>query len=68
MSDDAFYLPLGSGGGVERWQSTVLTTGPWDAASQHGGPPSALLVRAVERVAPRDDGACGSCEEGAFAR
>jgi hypothetical protein len=26
--------------------------GPWDPGAQHGGAPSALLVRAVERVAP----------------
>lgn len=31
------------------------TTGPWDPRSQHGGPPSALLGRAIERCAPRDD-------------
>ena len=48
---DAFYLPLGD----DRWSSTVHTTGPWDARFQHGGPPAALLGRAVERCAPRDD-------------
>ena len=47
----AFYLPLGDG----RFRSTRHTTGPWDAGSQHGGPPSALLGRAVEQCAPRDD-------------
>ena len=47
----AFYLPLGDG----RFRSTRHTTGPWDARSQHGGPPSALLGRAVEQCAPRDD-------------
>lgn len=50
-SDDAFYLPLGDG----RWTSTVHTTGPWDARFQHGGPPSALLGRAVEQCEPRED-------------
>jgi hypothetical protein len=48
---DAFYLPLGTG----RWQSTVHTTGPWDGRFQHGGPPSALLARAIETCDPRDD-------------
>lgn len=48
---DAFFLPLGD----DRWASTVHTTGPWDARFQHGGPPAALLARAVERCAPRDD-------------
>ena len=50
-ADTAFYLPLGD----DRWTSTVHTTGPWDAASQHGGPPAALLGRAIERCAPRED-------------
>ncbi|MEU0555739.1 thioesterase family protein [Dactylosporangium sp. NPDC006015] len=44
----AFYLPLGSG----RFASTAHTRGPWDAGSQHAGPPAALLGRAVEQVAP----------------
>jgi hypothetical protein len=48
---ESFYLPLGD----DRWSSTVHTTGPWDARFQHGGPPAALLARAVERCAPRDD-------------
>lgn len=49
--DDCFFLPLGG----DRWQATVHTTGPWDARFQHGGPPSALLGRAVERTGSRDD-------------
>ena len=48
---DSFYVPLGD----DRWSSTPHTTGPWDPRFQHGGPPSALLGRAVERCAPRDD-------------
>ncbi len=43
---DAFYEPLGDG----RFASTVHTTGPWSAQSQHLGPPSALLVRALEEL------------------
>jgi hypothetical protein len=39
-----FYEPLGDG----RFQSTVHTTGPWSPLTQHLGPPSALLVRAME--------------------
>ena len=31
------------------------TTGPWDARAQHGGPPSALLGRAIQQCGPRDD-------------
>jgi hypothetical protein len=37
---EAFYLPLGEG----RFQPTKATESPWDSASQHGGPPSALLA------------------------
>jgi hypothetical protein len=29
--------------------------GPWDAGSQHGGPPSALLGRAMQRCQPQAD-------------
>src|SRR5665647_2949662 len=49
--DDAFYLPLGN----DRWSPTIHTTGPWDARFQHGGPPSALLARAIEQCSPRED-------------
>ena len=48
---DSFFVPLGD----DRWQATVHTTGPWDARSQHGGPPSALLGRAMQRCEPRDE-------------
>jgi Thioesterase-like superfamily len=45
----AFYLPDG-----ERLMATEQTRGPWDPGSQHAGPPSALLARALERCEPRD--------------
>jgi len=38
-----------------RFVSTELTRGPWDPMAQHGGPPSALLCRAIERTSQRDD-------------
>ena len=41
--------------GDGKWLATVHTTGPWDAAAQHGGPPSALLGRVMQRCEPRDD-------------
>lgn len=45
MSDPvAFYLPDGDG-----FVATELTRGPWSELHQHGGPPSALLARAIER-------------------
>ncbi|MBO0786222.1 MAG: thioesterase family protein [Actinobacteria bacterium] len=48
---DTFYVPAGQ----DTWRATIHTTGPWDPGSQHGGPPSALLGRAIQRCAPRDD-------------
>jgi len=44
-------VPAGEG----RWRATEHTKGPWDPGAQHGGPPSALLGREMERCAPRDD-------------
>jgi hypothetical protein len=41
---DAYYLPLGG----DRFRSTEHTSGPWDPALQHAGPPSALMARAIE--------------------
>ncbi len=45
---DAFYVPRGEG----RYSATAHTAGPWSSDSQHFGPPSALLVRALETVEP----------------
>ncbi|MFI6638433.1 thioesterase family protein [Streptomyces sp. NPDC050504] len=48
----AFYERLAE----DRYASTEATRGPWDAASQHAGPPAALIGRAVEtRPGARDD-------------
>lgn len=47
----AFYRDLGGG----RFLASEHTNGPWQRGAQHAGPPSALLGRAVESVAPRDD-------------
>jgi acyl-coenzyme A thioesterase PaaI-like protein len=35
---------------AERWTPTEHTRGPWNPDHCHGGPPSALLARACERV------------------
>lgn len=51
--ETSFYEPLSADD--SRWRATGHTVGPWDPAAQHGGPPSALLARAVERCAPRED-------------
>jgi hypothetical protein len=40
----AFYDDLGGG----RFASTAYTAGPWSSDAQHGGPPAALLTRAME--------------------
>ena len=46
-----FYRPDGLAG----FASTPSTAGPWGPDTQHGGPPAALLTRAVESL-PRPDG------------
>jgi hypothetical protein len=48
---EAFYRELGDG----RYESTAATAGPWSPETQHAGPPSALLGRAMERCARRAD-------------
>jgi hypothetical protein len=45
-----FYVP----DGPSRFLSTPSTASPWGADSQHGGPPAALLTRAIESLG-RDD-------------
>ncbi|MDQ4008003.1 MAG: thioesterase family protein [Actinomycetota bacterium] len=65
MSTPAFYVATGSSDGSDgldgsdgtaRFESTEHTNGPWGPGVQHGGPPAALLGRALEQVpapAPR---------------
>ncbi|BBX03258.1 thioesterase [Mycolicibacterium moriokaense] len=55
MSDSYYELldaddPLG-----EKFAATDLVRSTWSAEIQHGAPPSALLVRALERCEARDD-------------
>jgi hypothetical protein len=40
----SFFLPDG-----DAFAATALTVGPWSPVHQHGGPPAALMVRALER-------------------
>lgn len=40
----SFFVPEG-----DRFRATENTRGPWSREHQHGGPPAALLARAVER-------------------
>ncbi|MEV5596509.1 thioesterase family protein [Streptomyces sp. NPDC052496] len=45
-----FYRSLGAG----HYESTAATAGPWSTKTQHAGPPSALLGRALERHEARE--------------
>lgn len=45
-SRPAFFIPDG-----DRFVATESTRGPWSRDYQHGGPPTALLGRALERLA-----------------
>jgi hypothetical protein len=51
LRSSAFYEPLGNG----RFRSTERTEGPWSPLLQHGGPPCALLGRALEQCEPREN-------------
>jgi acyl-coenzyme A thioesterase PaaI-like protein len=42
----SFYEPVGS----DSFAPTSATAGPWSASAQHGGPPAALLGRALEGI------------------
>jgi hypothetical protein len=47
----SFYLSQGpSEEGREAFSSQPSTAGPWGSQSQHGGPPGALLTRALEAL------------------
>lgn len=53
----AFYTPIErTADGAARFDSTVATQGPWSTEMQHGGAPSALALRELERLAPADGG------------
>jgi Thioesterase-like superfamily len=46
----AFFEPAGNSSFV----ATAATAGPWSLDAQHGGPPSALAARALERHEPAE--------------
>lgn len=48
---EAFYLPVGD----DEFDTTPATASAWGEGLQHGGPPSALLARAMERCEPKPD-------------
>jgi hypothetical protein len=41
----SFFVAAGA---PNTWSATALTRGPWSPSFQHGGPPAALLARALE--------------------
>ncbi len=46
-----FYRSEGpSAGGFETFEPLPTTAGPWSTTAQHGGPPAALLARAIEHL------------------
>jgi hypothetical protein len=46
----AFFEPAG----IDAFVATPATAGPWSPDAQHGGPPSALVARALERHEPAE--------------
>jgi hypothetical protein len=46
MTGEAFFIPDGD----NRFIATENTRGPWAPDAQHGGPPAALLGRAIEQT------------------
>ena len=50
LSLDAAYSEVSDG----MFRASPLTRGPWHPDHQHAGPPSALICRAIERVAVND--------------
>ena len=53
--DGAGQQPAADGVLEESFEATEACVGPWSAQMMHGGPPAALLVRACERAAGRED-------------
>ena len=55
MTDSYYELVEAAGPRGEKFRATDLVRSTWSAAIQHAAPVSALLVRALERCAVRDD-------------
>ena len=49
---DSFFTVETGGAGEEWFVPTDFARGPWDPDACHGGPPTALLARALERTLP----------------
>ncbi|OPX15349.1 thioesterase family protein [Gordonia sp. i37] len=51
--ETSYYVPEGPGSdGFEYFRPTSATISPWSSDIQHGGPPTGLLMRALEHAAP----------------
>lgn len=50
MTSSFYVMRTTSEPGREAFESLPTTAGPWGPESQHGGPPAALLGRALERL------------------
>ncbi|WP_370617941.1 thioesterase family protein [Mumia qirimensis] len=66
-ADEADLPPLPAASFYERvdthaFRSTAATESPWDPRAQHGGPPAALLTRAIEDVVAGDGLAIGKID------
>lgn len=55
MTSDSYYEFVGTDEVGEEFLATDLVRSTWSPKIQHAAPVSALLVRALERCAPRDD-------------
>lgn len=55
MSDSYYELVDAADPAGERFRATDFVISTWSSAIQHGAPVSALLVRALEGCAPRED-------------
>lgn len=51
---EAYFEPLGTDDGWEVFRATPHTVSAWGPDLQHGAPPSAILTRAMDRLAPSD--------------
>lgn len=52
----AFYEVIDRSAKGATFDPTAATQGPWSPDTQHGGPPSALALHELERLAPEDGG------------
>ena len=64
MTAGSYYVATGP----DTYESTSATASPWDDTLQHGGPPAALLARAVEMLKAQSAQTTVLIEEGDLTR